>query len=72
MRTPGWVTNILVNHAVHVDVGRSRFSAIASVLSGDARDEAWEAILERLPTMAAFERRAKAPVPVVRIIPHYT
>jgi deazaflavin-dependent oxidoreductase (nitroreductase family) len=67
-KVPDWYQDLLVNHAVHVDLGTSQLRAIAWVLSGDEYSRAWRRLVERFPTLAGASGAA---IPVVHLIPSF-
>ena len=70
-RPPDWYQDLLVDHAVHVDLGTSQLRAIAWVLSGEEHCRAWRRLAERFPDLATGSRHSGAVTPVVHLIPSF-
>lgn len=68
---PGWYQDLLVDHAVHVDLGTSQLHAIGWVLSGDERSRAWRRLVERFPNLAGTTEPSGAETPVVHLMPSF-
>ncbi len=69
---PGWVHNVRARPRVGVQVGRTRFPAVATVVErgGEDYDRLWGMVNERSgDRYERYQRRTTRPIPVVRLTP---
>lgn len=71
---PAWFHNLVANPLVGVrrweDDQLVEFDATASVLVGDERDRAFEAIVQKAPGFGQYQTRTERVIPVVALQPH--
>lgn len=66
---PAWFRNIEADPRVRVRDGDETWSALAVVLEGTERDEAYAAAVAEMEGFAAYEERTDRTIPVVRLEP---
>ena len=66
---PGWYLNLLANPKVEVQVGTSRFPAVARVLAGEERGAIWQHMVNQFPPYAEYQQNTAREIPVVMLEP---
>jgi len=66
-KDPVWFGNLVRQPRVTVEVGDSRYEALATVLTGAEREEKWAVLKEAYPFFADHERQAGRTIPVVAL-----
>lgn len=66
-RHPDWLHNLAASPRVTVELGEEVFEAEASVLSGTARDAAWERVIAARPFLVEHQQRAGRRIPLVAL-----
>ena len=64
---PDWYHNLVANPQVIVEVGREKFEAKASVLTGEERDRAFAQQAAQMPFFADYEKRTPRKIPVIAL-----
>ena len=64
---PDWYYNLLANPDVSVEIGSARFDVTATVLTGDERDRAWDAMVAERPGFAEYQAKTDRKIPVVAL-----
>jgi deazaflavin-dependent oxidoreductase (nitroreductase family) len=67
--TADWVHNLRADPDATAIVDRERRPVRALELAGTERESAWATLVAVWPRVAAYERRAGRPVPVIRLSP---
>jgi deazaflavin-dependent oxidoreductase (nitroreductase family) len=62
---PDWVTNVLANPDLTVEVGTETFSVRAHLAKGAEREPIWEEQKRRNPGFAEYERKTTREIPVI-------
>jgi deazaflavin-dependent oxidoreductase (nitroreductase family) len=62
---PDWYRNLLREPRVMVEVGADRYEAVATVLTGEEREQRWAALKEAYPFFSDHEQQAGREIPVV-------
>jgi deazaflavin-dependent oxidoreductase (nitroreductase family) len=62
---PDWVTNVLANPDLTVEVGEEMLPVRAHLAKGAERDPIWEEQKRRNPAFAQYERRTTREIPVI-------
>lgn len=65
---PHWFTNLEHTPQVHVQVGDSRFPALARVATDDERPALWSQAVETYPGYATYQSRTTRLIPLVWLI----
>ncbi len=65
---PAWYHNLLANPDVSVEVGADTYSARATVLAGDERDEKYAQQAALYPGFADYEKRTTRTIPVIALV----
>jgi len=65
--TPDWVANLRAHPAVRVTRDRRTTPMQARELAGEERAATWRHLVQVLPVIETYERRAGRPIPVVRL-----
>jgi len=66
-KDPVWFGNLVREPRVTVEVGDDRYEALATVLTGDEREQMWAMLKEAYPFFADHERQAGRLIPVVAL-----
>ena len=66
-RHPAWYHNITANPDVTLEVGTESFAATASVLSGDERTRAFDAMCTAMPRFGDYQASVEREIPVIRL-----
>lgn len=66
---PDWYRNILANSQVTVELGAEVFTATATVITGEERDEVYAKQAALHPQFEDYQRNAKRLIPVVELVP---
>ncbi|MEV0897082.1 nitroreductase/quinone reductase family protein [Actinoplanes sp. NPDC049802] len=66
-RHPAWFHNLVADRSVTVEDGAFTYRAVATVLAGAARDEAFARAVEQDPGWAEYERQSGRVLPVVAL-----
>jgi deazaflavin-dependent oxidoreductase (nitroreductase family) len=70
---PDWFRNLVARPSVHVrrweDGALAEFDAVATVLEGPERDEAWRRITAWSSGFAAYQEKTSRVIPVVALYP---
>jgi len=64
---PDWYLNLVADPSVVVEVGTDRYDAVATPLTGDERDAAFEAQARRAPAFAEYQEKTDRVIPVVAL-----
>jgi len=64
---PDWYHNLLANPDATVEIGTERFDVTATVLTGDERDRAWDAMVAQRPGFAEYETKTDRKIPAVAL-----
>jgi deazaflavin-dependent oxidoreductase (nitroreductase family) len=65
---PDWYHNLVADPAVTVELGKEKFKATASPLSGEERDRIYALQAERYPGFAEYQANTTRVIPVVELI----
>jgi deazaflavin-dependent oxidoreductase (nitroreductase family) len=65
---PDWYYNLVAHPHVIVEVGTERFEATAAPVSGEKRDQIWASQVQRLPGIAAYQKKTTRKIPVVELV----
>lgn len=68
---PDWYRNVLANPQVTVELGTDTFTATATVLTGEERDEVYAKQSALHPQFEEYQRRSTRRIPVVELIPDH-
>lgn len=68
-RHPDWYRNLVADPQVTVEVGESRYEALAVPLVGEDRERAWTTLKQAYPFFADHEKQAGREIPVVALTP---
>ena len=63
-RDPDWAGNLRAEPKASVTRGKETFEVTAHELSGNARERAWELVVERFPMYATYQRKTTRQIPV--------
>jgi deazaflavin-dependent oxidoreductase (nitroreductase family) len=63
-RDPDWAGNLRAEPSASVTKGKETSEVTAHELSGEARDRAWELVVERFPMYATYQRKTTRRIPV--------
>jgi deazaflavin-dependent oxidoreductase (nitroreductase family) len=66
---PGWYFNLMSNPRVLVQVMDKVFNVTAEVLSGDARAQAWQQVVEAAHGYAGYEQKTTREIPLILLRP---
>lgn len=69
-RHPGWYHNLQSNPHVHIQVGRRRQAALATVAGEQEYAQLWPRLIAQNPPWEAYARHATRKIPVVILHPH--
>ncbi len=64
---PDWYYNLLAHPEVIVEVGREKFAAQASVISGEQRDQLYAQQAEQMQSFATYQAKTTRTIPVVAL-----
>jgi deazaflavin-dependent oxidoreductase (nitroreductase family) len=64
---PDWYHNLLANPKLVVEFGTERYDAIATPLTGDARDALYAAQVEAMPVFGEYQSKTDRVIPVVEL-----
>ena len=62
---PDWYHNLRADPRVSVELGETRFNAVARVAEGEERERIWARQKELMPGFADYERQTDREIPVV-------
>ena len=62
---PAWYYNLKSDPQVTIQVLDKSMPAIAEVLTGDARTQAWQQVIASAPLYANYEKQTKREIPVI-------
>ena len=62
---PDWYHNLMANPETTVELPEETFTARARVADGDERDRLYDAMAERMPNFAEYQRNTTRRIPVV-------
>ena len=62
---PGWYYNLLSNPRVHIQVGRRKQAALATVAEPEEYARLWPLLIAKNPPWEAYARRTTRKIPVV-------
>lgn len=68
-RHPGWYHNVLSNPHVHIQIGRNRQDALATVAGPEEYAQLWPRLIAQNPPWEAYARRTTRKIPVVILHP---
>jgi deazaflavin-dependent oxidoreductase (nitroreductase family) len=68
-RHPAWYLNLQANPRAEVLVGDRRVAVTAHDADGDERTRLWDAVVQRQPDYAEYQRRTARHIPVVVLEP---
>ena len=63
-RDPDWAGNLRAEPNAAVTEGKETFEVTARELSGEARERAWNLVVERFPMYATYQRKTSRQIPV--------
>jgi deazaflavin-dependent oxidoreductase (nitroreductase family) len=66
---PDWVSNVVANPDVTVEIGTETHRARARRLTGDERTPVWEEQKRRNPGFAEYEQKTSREIPVILLEP---
>jgi deazaflavin-dependent oxidoreductase (nitroreductase family) len=66
---PTWILNVRTNPDVHVQVGATRFDALARELSSEERAFVWPELTDFYPGWAHYETLTNRPISVIELSP---
>jgi deazaflavin-dependent oxidoreductase (nitroreductase family) len=66
-KDPQWFGNLVRRPRVTVEVGDEKYEALATVLTGPARERQWALLTDSYPFFADHERQAGRTIPVVAL-----
>ena len=66
---PDWAGNLRAEPKALVTNGKDVLEVTAHELSGDARERAWELVVERFPMYATYQRKTTRQIPVFALKP---
>ena len=69
-KNPLWYNNLLAHPDVTVEVGDETFSAAARLLTGDAREQAFEKAVAVFPPYGEYQKRTTREIPVFLLERH--
>jgi len=64
---PDWYHNLVANPEASVEIGTDHFEVTATVLTGDERDRAWDAIVAERPGFAEYQTKTDRKIPAVAL-----
>ena len=64
---PEWYFNLLAHPQVTVEVGGEKFEAIARILTGDEREQAFKRAVEVFPPYAQYQKKTTREIPVIAL-----
>jgi deazaflavin-dependent oxidoreductase (nitroreductase family) len=65
--SPDWYHNLVAHPNVKVEVGTESFDAVATVLTGEERDQVYARQAALHPVFAEYQQRTKRAIPVVAL-----
>jgi len=65
--SPDWYHNLVAHPNVRVEVGTESFDAVATVLSGEQRDQVYARQAALHPVFAEYQQKTKRTIPVVAL-----
>jgi len=65
--SPDWYHNLVAHPNVRVELGTESFEALATVLSGEERDQVYARQAALHPNFAEYQQRTKRTIPVVAL-----
>lgn len=69
-RHPGWAYNLAASpDRAMVDLGEGEFAVDADVLSGEARESAWEKVVDLAPGYGSYLDKTDREIPIFRLTP---
>jgi deazaflavin-dependent oxidoreductase (nitroreductase family) len=67
---PAWYHNVAAHpDQVWVEFGGTKRQVKVDQLSGDGRSEAWQQVVARVPSFAAYPQKTDREIPVLRLAP---
>jgi deazaflavin-dependent oxidoreductase (nitroreductase family) len=66
-RHPDWYRNLVADPHVTVEVGETRYEAVAAPLAGEDRERTWTMLKRAYPFLADHEKQAAREIPVVAL-----
>jgi F420H(2)-dependent quinone reductase len=64
---PDWYFNLLAHPEVTVEVGREKCNAVARVLTGDEREQAFKRAVEVFPPYEQYQKKTTREIPVIAL-----
>lgn len=64
-RHSAWYHNILANPSVTIEIGADKYDAIASVVTGEEREELWKKQVAAAPYFADYQAKTDREIPVI-------
>jgi deazaflavin-dependent oxidoreductase (nitroreductase family) len=68
-KNPAWLTNLVADPRVRLQLGARRWQAHARVAQGDERERLWRDITREFPRYLAYQTKTARTIPVVVIDP---
>ena len=68
---PAWYHNLKSNPQVTVQVLNQVFPAVAEILTGEARKQAWQQVIASAPLYANYEKKTTREIPVILLRPNF-
>jgi deazaflavin-dependent oxidoreductase (nitroreductase family) len=62
---PGWYHNLMASPVTTVEVGGETFTVVAEELTGAARAEVWQKMIDRYPTVRAHQAKTDRQFPLL-------
>jgi deazaflavin-dependent oxidoreductase (nitroreductase family) len=66
-RHPDWYRNLVADPHVTVEVGGTRYEAVAAPLTGEDRERTWTMLKQAYPFLVDHEKQAAREIPVVAL-----
>lgn len=68
-RNPAWYHNLKAHPVATVEVLDKRLPVTAEVLTGEAREQAWQQVITASPLYAGYQKRTTREIPLVLLRP---
>ncbi len=66
---PAWFHNLLAHPTVELEVGEERFTATATVATGEERERLWAVQAARMPAFDEYQAKTEREIPVIVLTP---
>ncbi|MBZ9646045.1 nitroreductase family deazaflavin-dependent oxidoreductase [Sphingobium sp. 3R8] len=64
---PSWYLNLMANNACRIQVGANGSSAVARVITGEARAAYWDHISREQPAQIEYQQRCRREIPIIAL-----